>query len=362
MGVCAANAKCADTCPLGFLIRLPLFKLGIYIEWAISKIEFWIWGMKMQRRRQNAMAQNVRGIDKPRYSGGHIQVTDVRFGGPDRTELLGAGFCPECLSERSQFDGVTKGCSCAVCLDIADRLRAYSRRFLRHGDDSRLTFNARGCKAYFGRSVVVKRTTANHRINVVAVSNSVFRPFQQNNACSAAKDRASRIRIERAAVAVWRGHSTFLIFRSAFLGKRDRDAAREGHVALVSQQRLRGLTDGDQRGGAASLQCETRASQIQFVGHASREKIQTVAQHFQVVANLIAASEAVNEISVGAESRQKVSGDAATCVHSNLSLVSERVIGRILERLPTTLQEKAMLRIHQLRFARINAEKLGIKH
>src|SRR5712672_3452771 len=48
-------------------------------------------------------------------------------------------------------------------------------------------------------------------------------------------------------------------------------------------------------------------------------------------------------------------------MHPNGTLIGERVIGPILERLPTTLQEKAMLRIHKLGFARVDAEELSIE-
>src|SRR5712672_4747950 len=48
-------------------------------------------------------------------------------------------------------------------------------------------------------------------------------------------------------------------------------------------------------------------------------------------------------------------------MHPNGTLIGEGVIGRIFERLPATLQEKAMLRIHKLSFARVDGEELGIE-
>ena len=101
------------------------------------------------------MSQNICGIDEPGHSSGHIQVSNVGFGSPYRTELLGGGFCAESLSKCSQFDGITKRRSRTVRFDIADRVRAHSRSFLSHRDDSRLTLNAGGREAYLGRAVII---------------------------------------------------------------------------------------------------------------------------------------------------------------------------------------------------------------
>ena len=121
------------------------------------------------------------------------------------------------------------------------------------------------------------------------------------------------------------------------------------------------MADGDQRCRAACLQSEARAAEIQLVGNAGGENIRAVAQHFQVIANLIAAGELLDEAIIGAQARQKVGGHAATGVHPDGTRVSKGIVGCIFERLPTALEKKAMLRIHQLCFARVNAEKVSVE-
>src|SRR5882762_8224073 len=105
----------------------------------------------------------------------------------------------------------------------------------------RLAFHARRGVANFCGAVVVHTEPANHRMNVVAVFQSVLKTLQQDYSAAAAENRSLRISVKSLAMPVGGNHAAFLIQIAAFLRQRDGNRARESHIALISQKTLTSL-------------------------------------------------------------------------------------------------------------------------
>ena len=162
-------------------------------------------------------------------------------------------------------------------------------------------------------------------------------------------------------MAVRRDHTAVLIIRSALLGERDRTAAGERHIALVSEQRLASLGDGYQRSGAARHHREAGPAEIQFVRNTGTQEIGIVPHHLRIASYLVAAGIFGNKAWIGAEASEEICALAAACEHADGTRVYRRVVTGIFESLPAGFEEKTLLRIHQFRVARKDAEKFRVE-
>ena len=162
-------------------------------------------------------------------------------------------------------------------------------------------------------------------------------------------------------MSIRRTHAAFLIQVAALLGQRDRDAAGEHHVALVSQQALAGLADSDQRGRTRRLHGERRSLKVQLVGNARREIVGIVPHHRGVVANLVVLQEVIGESRLRVDLLQKVAAVGNSGHHTDRPWIDIRIIACILERLPAAFQKQPMLGVHQLGFLGKDAKEVGVE-
>lgn len=104
MRVGAANTKRAYTCPprpLGF----PVSYLRVDKEGTVGKINLRIRLLEMQAGRQRAVLQTQHSLDQPGNSSGGIEMTNVRFEGPNGTEPFSGGLRLKNMVERGNFNG-----------------------------------------------------------------------------------------------------------------------------------------------------------------------------------------------------------------------------------------------------------------
>src|SRR5580698_3574667 len=100
------------------------------------------------------MAYYVSSVDQSSYAGGDVQVPYICFRGANRAEPFVLRVGAERLSQSSQFNRVTQRRARAVRLNVTDRFRIDSSRFVRQGNDARLTFYTWGSITNLRRTVV----------------------------------------------------------------------------------------------------------------------------------------------------------------------------------------------------------------
>src|SRR6266851_5420013 len=288
-------------------------------------------------------------------------MADVGFGRPDRTEPLLGCAGAKCLSERGELDGVPQGRGGAVCLDIANGFGMDAGGLLRQRDDAGLALHTGRRIPDLCHAVVVDGKPSNHGVDLVSVPHCVVETLQEHDRHPAPEDRALRVGVKGAAMAVWRSHAPFLIEGAAPLRKRDRGAARKRHVTLIRQEGLASLTDGNQRRRTSRLHREARSAQIQFVGDPRGQEVAAIPHHLGIIPNLISAGELLDKARPSAETRQEIRLHAATGIHPDRTWIHERIVTGVFKCLPAALEEESMLRVHEFRLTRVDAKEFSVE-
>src|SRR5271169_419904 len=125
------------------------------------------------------------------------------------------------------------------------------------------------------------------------------------------EDSAGRSGIKRPAQAVLRSNASFGVDMSAPLWKRDRDATRKSHVALVVQQTLACLADCNERSGTGGRHTDARPTKIQLVSNAGRQEVFIIPHKRPEFADLIIPCQFVDERAIVAQVRQKIGIETA---------------------------------------------------
>ena len=199
-------------------------------------------------------------------------------------------------------------------------------------------------------AVVVGRRAADHGTDGVAVGEGVFQAPQHHDPDPVAEDRARRPGVEGAAVAVGREDSAFVVEIAHILRQLHRHGTGQGQVTLVSEQRLAGDVHGAEAGGAGRLHAQGRPLEIELVGDPRGQEVGGVGDH-----RLLAAHGA-QELGMRQQAEEVAAQGGATVDADGFVALASPVAG-VLQRLPGTLEEEAMLRIHQLGFPRGVAEE-----
>ena len=149
-----------------------------------------------------------------------------------------------------------------------------------------------------------------------------------------------------------REHLALVVHVPDAVGHLDRRAAGQGEVALERQQALGGEVDGDERRRACRLHVDGRAAQVELVGQGRREEV--------LVVGRVAEEEhadLLDELGVRQQVVEHVGVHAAAGEHADRPGEPLRHVARRLQRLPRALEEVAVLRIHDRRIARADAEE-----
>jgi hypothetical protein len=218
-----------------------------------------------------------------------------------------------------------------------------------------MAIHARRSETHFLRAVVIQRRAFDDRIDLVAVGDGVGETLEHHNPETAAKDRARGLCIERAAMSVRRGDPAFLESVAAFLRKGERDATREGGIALVIEQRGAGLADGDERGGARGVNIQRGALEVELIGGAGGEIVLLVAHHRSQ------RTHGFNELGVPGDVVCEVGVVAHPREDADRAGIAGGVAARIFERGPCFLEEDALLGVHDLGFLRRDAKECRVK-
>ncbi len=240
-------------------------------------------------------------------------------------------------------------------LHVADRVGVHVRQEQRLRDRGGLPVHPGGGEAHPGRAVVGHRRAEHHGIDAVAVLDRVGEALQRHHTAAVAVHRARRRGVEGAAMAVRREDAAFLIEVASDERCADRDPAGEREVALPGEQRLAGEVDRQERGRAGRLRDDARPHQAELVRGAAGQEVAVVAEqepeHPGRLHQLAVRQQVDDQIDVG----------AAAGIDADPQRRALRIAAGVLQRLPGALQEDAVLRVHQLRLARGEAEEGGVE-
>ena len=200
---------------------------------------------------------------------------------------------------------------------------------------------------------LVDGPAAHQRPDAVAVGACVGEALDEHHAAAFCAHETVGRGVECLAVAVRRKHAPAGQRQQQF-GRQDHvDAARDRQPRFAVAQAAAGAVDRHQRRRAGRVDRHRRALQAERVRHAPRRRVDGVAG--DDVGIVLRARQAL------VEQLQVVGGRGSDEHAAARTLQAERRDVRALERLPGDLEEQALLRVHQLRFARADAEKFCVE-
>ena len=218
-----------------------------------------------------------------------------------------------------------------------------------------LAFHADRGEAGLVAAVVVDAHAADDRVDGVAVTAGVSQALEQHHGGTVGEHRALGIGIEAAGEAVGREHRAGFVAVAAVDRGGDGNAPGQRHAALTGTQRLHGLDDGHQRGGAGGVHRDGGPPQVQPVGRAGGDVVLLVVEHHLEFAQSGDLVRVVLQVTL------EVGGVVHAGEDADLTVAVARGLAALLKALPGQFQEDALLRVHQLGFAWADAEEGGIK-
>ncbi|GEL74392.1 hypothetical protein MVI01_61760 [Myxococcus virescens] len=239
-----------------------------------------------------------------------------------------------------------------MCLHVADVVTAQARIGQRVRDDLRLALDARRRVTDLLLTVVVDGRALDDRVDVVTVPQRVRQQLEHHHARAVARHGATRAVVEGAAVPVRREDEPILVQVARALRTGDAHRARERDVRLPRQQALAGHVDGDEAGGARGVDGDALAPELELEGRLHRQALRTRGGQLQARARVLPCL---------AQQVQQVAGRTGARVERDATLVTRRVIRRVLERRPGALEEHALLRVHPLRLTQRDVEEAVVE-
>ena len=354
----AADAERAHPGAAGLAVRLPVGQAVGHPERARGEVDGGVRRREVQAGRDLAVLQGEHRLDQAGDAGRRVQVADV---GLDRAEeaVPGAAGPPpggplEGQIEGGDLDGIAQGCRGAVRLDVGDALRRDPGVGERRGDDTCLPGDARrGVARLAGAAVVVGRRAEEDGVDGVAVRQRVCEPLEHDDAGAAPPHRAARRGVEGAAAAVGRGDAPLLVEIAGALRQADGHAAGQRHVAGAEAEVLARQVDRHQRAGAGRLDGQAGPREVQFVRDAGGQEVLVVAQQELEPARC--------RLGVAGEDLVQVVAEPQAGEHADRPRHAQGVVAGVLQRLPGTFEEHALLGIQELGLARAVAEEAGVE-
>ena len=238
--------------------------------------------------------------------------------------------------------------------DVRDRFGLDLGHGLGQRDHFSLSVDARRRVTHLQRTVVIDGRAADDRANVIAVVDCVSQPLQHHRADTVAAHCPFSRSIKRAAVPV-RRKNAFLRPVARLLRHDDRNAARQGKVALITHQTLTREMHRNQRSRTGGLHVHCRPFQVQLVGDERREEV------FVVEDAQLKRPCAIDELAIRQQVAQQVLAQAHPAEDANHARILLGIVTGVLQRFPRVLEKEAKLRVHYLRFTRAQSEKRGIE-
>ena len=313
--------------------------------------------LEAERGRDFAMFERKRDLDQADDAGRRVEMADIGLDRADRAKTAPIGVLAKGLRQRLDLDRIAERGAGAVALDIVDRLGVDAGKPLCLDDGFGLAVDAGREISGLAGAVIVDGRALDDGVDAVAIGYGVGEAAQDDDACSAAEDRAASAMVERPAMPVRRQDFAFLEEIAAPMRKLDGDAAGKRHVAFARNQALAGIMRGDQRGRTGGLDVDARPAQVEGKGDARRQEVLVVA----VVAQQ-EHPDLLDELPVAADVEIEIAAHATAGKDADGTRDRVRRVPRILHRLPRALQKLAVLGVHDRRFLRTEAEEIRVEH
>ena len=356
MRVGAAHAKAVHRAPARPLVRRPVGQPVIHPERAGLEINRRVRRLISQRRRDLFVMQRQRGLGKARNPGCGVEMADIGLDRADPAKSALGGLFPVGLCQGRHLDRVAQIGAGAVALDVVNGLGGHIRRLQRGADRLRLTADrGRQISGLVG-AIIVDGAALDHCPDMVAIGQRVLEPSQRDHARARAEHGALRPVVERMAMAIGAEDFVFLVKVPAPLRQFDGRPARQRHVAFTLAQRLAGIVDRDQRGGAGGLDVDAWPVQVEHMADAGRQEILVVAgvaqqEHAHVV----------DQTGVRADVEIEIAAHAAAGIDADGSGDGLGRVACILHRLPGGFQELPVLGVEDGRLFWREAKEIGVE-
>ncbi|VWC36694.1 hypothetical protein BUB20358_06691 [Burkholderia ubonensis] len=318
--------------------------------------------VEMHGRHALPVLKLQHGLDEPGDAGCAVRVADVAFHAADRATARHGRVVTARLRERVgqslQLDRVADQCRGRMAFDVGDLLGAHARHVERVDDAAPLRVRIRRGVGRFHPAVVRQPDARDHREDRIAVRFGEIEALQHDRADGVAEQRAACARVERPHVAVGAADEAVLV-AEAEIRERQRGRTRDRHLALAGADRLHRLRDRDERAAAGGADRHRGPAEIELVRDARRDVVLLVADLGEHQAARIerreqtAALQVMDEIAVDPAAREHGGARA-------IAVVAARV-ARLFERGPRDFHEEPVLRVHQHRFARADAEEQRVE-
>lgn len=183
MYIGAADTEGADSRPQWSILvpaagqeaPLPALGAGYDIERSSLQVDLGINAPKMKRCRNGFMLQRQCGLDKRRYSGACIQMTDVGFQGTDADRAYAGRRIH--FGQAGDLDRIAHHRPRPVRFNIRHALGSHVGHCHRPSDHLRLPLYAGRGIAYFAVAVIIAGRSPNDGVDAISVPDSVLKRF-----------------------------------------------------------------------------------------------------------------------------------------------------------------------------------------
>ncbi|OIQ89579.1 hypothetical protein GALL_285060 [mine drainage metagenome] len=303
----------------------------------------------VQRRRYFAVGEHGDGLGQPGHPGGRFEVTDVALDRADRQRRGAVGAVHR--GDGRGLDRIADLGAGAVGLDVGDvgRVQAGGAEHAAH--QLGLRVGAGNGQRALARAVGVDAAGADHRVDAVAVGERVAQRLEHQHCGTLGAHVAVGVGRERAAAAACRKHRRLGEADEGVGVQQQVDAAGQRQRRAAVSQQLARLVQRNQRRRAGGVHGQARATQVEHIrdavrgdahgvaGHRMRRHARQVVEHAHAV---VQPRDADEHAAVASAQRRGTQAG-------------------VLDRVPAQFEQQPLLRVHQLGFARRNAEKGGVK-
>ena len=306
----------------------------------------------MQARRNLLVLERQDRLDQAGHAGGGVEVPDVALERSDRAKSPPLGALAKRSAESRNLDRVAHTSSGAVRFHVRNRIRIHLGGRQSRGHDFGLAGDARSQVSGLSQAVIINRRAPNHRMDAVAIGEGVLQPPQHHHAGPTAENGARRVGVEGPAVAVPGQDFSFPVQVAGPMRNFYGHSSRQRHVAFMPEQAPAGDMYGHQGSRAGRLNRHARPGQIQLIGDSR-------GQYVFVVPGLLQEEQAraAHQLRIRQEVEHEIRVHPGARVHSDGARKPIGVPAGVLQGLPHAFEKNAMLRIHDGRIPRAEAEK-----
>ena len=276
-----------------------------------------------------------------------LEVADVRLHRSDQERPVRCASSSIDRGGRLHLDRVAQRRSGAVGFQIV-HFRRINARLRQRVFDHAFLRGAVGHRGTRGRAVLVDRRTPDHTPDPVSGRFRVAQPFQHDYAAAFAAHETVRPGVEGAATSCIGQHAQVRHARSQIGGQHRIHAARKGHVHFSETEAGHGLVNGEQRGGA-----------VQFQGY--RGTFQTQQEGYPAHCEAPVGTQVIDSVSTVHHQIAVLAGRNARVHACTRTPEPIGIDSRVIQRVPTRLQQEPLLRIHAARFQWRYPEESGIE-